>query len=219
MLDGHGKAGDTLYSNDDIASGGVNLNSRLSVSLQPGIYTIEATTYKPAIAGRFTLAMEGLVEAAETTPDPQPEPGPEADTCIESIDGDGTVEGSWDDSCLTLHFCFLSQSWYIDCTERRGSFVSRERVSMSDLNGLRGYIVPKIRARKYRKSLHRGCLTARQMATNCCWCQFKAQDATVAQSVMSTIRSMERRLMRLLRAARSGLSRTPPRRRGSPQSF
>ena len=60
VLDGHGKDGDTLHENDDITSGGVNLNSRLSVTLQPGSYTIEATTYKPATSGSFTLTIEGL---------------------------------------------------------------------------------------------------------------------------------------------------------------
>ena len=63
VLDGHGKDGDTLHENDDIASGGVNLNSRLSVTLQPGSYTIEATTYKPATSGSFTLTIEGLGQA------------------------------------------------------------------------------------------------------------------------------------------------------------
>ena len=97
LLDGHGKDGDTLHSNDDIAGGGVNLNSRLSVTLQPGDYTIEATTYSRETSGDFTLTIEGLVEAEETAPEPEPE----AETCIESIDGDGTTEGSWDDTCLS----------------------------------------------------------------------------------------------------------------------
>ena len=103
LLDGHGKSGNTLHSNDDIASGGVNLNSRLSVTLQPGSYTIEATTYSPETSGAFTLTMAGLGQAEEPTPDPQPEPEPEpeADTCIESIDSNATVEASWDDSCLS----------------------------------------------------------------------------------------------------------------------
>ena len=99
LLDGHGKDGDTLHSNDDIAGGGVNLNSRLSVTLQPGSYTIEATTYSPETSGEFTLTIEGLGEAEETTPEPEPEP--EAATCIEAINGDGVTEGSWDDSCLS----------------------------------------------------------------------------------------------------------------------
>ena len=99
LLNGHGKDGDTLHSNDDIAGGGVNLNSRLSVTLQPGSYTIEATTYKPATVGSFTLTIAGLIEVEETTPEPAPEP--EADTCIGAISGDGTIEGSWDDTCLS----------------------------------------------------------------------------------------------------------------------
>ena len=99
LLNGHGKEGETLHSNDDIASGGVNLNSRLSVTLQPGSYTIEATTYMPATSGSFTLTIAGLVEAEKTTPEPEPEPEP--DTCIGAINGDGTTEGSWDDNCLS----------------------------------------------------------------------------------------------------------------------
>ena len=99
LLNGHGKGGNTLHSNDDIVSGGVNLNSRLSVTLQPGSYTIEATTYKPATSGSFTLTIAGLGQAEATAPDPQPEP--EADTCIESVDGNTTIGASWDDTCLS----------------------------------------------------------------------------------------------------------------------
>ena len=103
VLDGHGKGGDTLHSNDDIASGGVNLNSLLSVTLQPGIYTIEATTYSPEISGAFTLTIAGLGETEEPAPAPQPdpEPEPEVDGCVESITAGGTIEGSWDGSCLS----------------------------------------------------------------------------------------------------------------------
>ncbi len=103
LLAGHGKGGDTLHSNDDIASGGVNLNSRLSVTLQPGDYTIEATTYSPETSVAFTLTMAGVGQAEAPAPDPQPvpEPEPEAGACIESVDGDATVEASWDDGCLS----------------------------------------------------------------------------------------------------------------------
>ena len=105
VLEGHGKSGDTLHSNDDIAGGGVNLNSRLSVTLQAGDYTIEATTYSPETSGAFTLTIAGLSQAEAPSPDPQPEPAPdpepEVDTCAESVDADGTIEGSWDDTCLS----------------------------------------------------------------------------------------------------------------------
>ena len=103
LQDGHGKDGDPLHENDDIAGGGVNLNSRLSVTLQPGGYTIEATTYKPAAVGAFTLTIAGLGEEEEPTLDPQPdpEPAPEVEACVESIDADGAIEGSWNDTCLS----------------------------------------------------------------------------------------------------------------------
>ena len=101
LLEGHGKDGNTLHSNDDIAGGGVNLNSKLSVTLQPGSYTIEATTYRPETTGGLSLTIEGLGQAEETTPEPEPEPTPEVDTCVEPVDGDGTTEGSWDDTCLS----------------------------------------------------------------------------------------------------------------------
>ena len=79
----------------------MNLNSRLSVTLQPGDYTIEATTYSPEASGNFTLTIAGLGQAEETTPEPEPGPEPEGDTCIQTILGDGTIEGSWDDGCLS----------------------------------------------------------------------------------------------------------------------
>ena len=78
LLNGHGKGGTTLHSNDDIASGGVNLNSRLSVTLQPGSYTIEATTYKPATSGEFHADDRGSGPGEEDAgtslrkPDPEP---------------------------------------------------------------------------------------------------------------------------------------------------
>ena len=102
VLEGHGKDGETLHLNDDIVSGGVNLDSRLYITLQPGDYTIEATTYSSEASGDFTLTIEGLGQAEESTPEPEPEPTPEVDTCVEPVDGDGTTEGSWDDTCLSV---------------------------------------------------------------------------------------------------------------------
>ena len=73
------------------------------MTLQPGDYTIEATTYKPVTSGSFALTIAGLSQAEAPAPDPQPEPEPvpEVDTCIESVDGGGTIEEGWDDSCLS----------------------------------------------------------------------------------------------------------------------
>ncbi len=96
VLNGHGESGNTLREHDDIVLGS-NTNSQLIVTLQPGDYTIEATTYKPGTAGDFTLTIEGLGQAEQ----PAPEPEPEADTCVQSIEADATIEATWDDSCLS----------------------------------------------------------------------------------------------------------------------
>lgn len=57
---GDAQSGDFLHENDDIASGGVNLNSRIVQTLAAGNYTTEATTYSPDMAGSFTLTISGL---------------------------------------------------------------------------------------------------------------------------------------------------------------
>ena len=97
VRDGHGKNGDALHEHDDIENFGLDTNSRLSVTLEPGSYTIEATTYLPQTSGDFTLAIEGLGEAEVPSPIPRPEP--EVDACVESVDADGTIEGSWVNTC------------------------------------------------------------------------------------------------------------------------
>ncbi len=98
LLDGHGRDGDMLHENDDIVYG-ADLNSRLSITLQPGDYTIEATTYRAETEGNFTLTIAGLGEAEEPAPEPQPEP--EADACVESVHSDGMLDGTWDVMCLS----------------------------------------------------------------------------------------------------------------------
>ena len=51
LLDGEGVTGAVLYENDDTEG----TNSRIEATLQPGIYTIEATTYEESISGEFEL--------------------------------------------------------------------------------------------------------------------------------------------------------------------
>ena len=64
LLDGTGKEGPDLYENDDINSGS-NLNSRIEQRLQPGEYTIEATTYNSQKTGEFTLEVSGIGKPPE----------------------------------------------------------------------------------------------------------------------------------------------------------
>jgi PKD repeat protein len=55
LLDGWGEAGTVLAEDDD--SGG-SLNSRISITLQPGFYTLEATTLTPGQTGSFTISAQ-----------------------------------------------------------------------------------------------------------------------------------------------------------------
>ena len=54
-----------LHLNDDVESG-VDLNSRITVSLNSGNYTAEATTYNVGQTGSFSLNISGLA-VADTT--------------------------------------------------------------------------------------------------------------------------------------------------------
>ena len=66
LREGEVRSGDAEHENDDIESGGVNLNSRIIETLDAGIYTIEATTYNPNEAGTFTLTVSGLGSGQES---------------------------------------------------------------------------------------------------------------------------------------------------------
>ena len=60
LLSGTGADADYLAENDDIDTGGRNFNSRVTITLEPGDYTIEATTYEQPAMGDFTLTVRGV---------------------------------------------------------------------------------------------------------------------------------------------------------------
>ena len=64
VLEGWGKGGEVLHSHDDIEVP-LNLNSRIQATLEPGDYTIEATTYEAERGGEFRLSVAGLQPAAQ----------------------------------------------------------------------------------------------------------------------------------------------------------
>ena len=57
LLDGHGTAGKVSARDDD---GGPSTDSRIAKKLPPGDYTVEATTYRSAAAGRYRLTAEAV---------------------------------------------------------------------------------------------------------------------------------------------------------------
>ena len=60
LLSGTGVDADYLAENDDIDAGSRNFNSRITITLEPEDYTIEATTYEQPAIGDFTLTVRGV---------------------------------------------------------------------------------------------------------------------------------------------------------------
>ena len=63
LLSGHGTSSTVSHYNDDAPG---TLDSRLSVQLTAGNYTIEATTFSPRTEGSFTLTVATDIETSET---------------------------------------------------------------------------------------------------------------------------------------------------------
>ena len=100
LMQGHGKNGTVVASNDD--SNGKN--SRISESLAPGDYTIEATTYSSGASGDFNLR----ISISTIAPIPTPVPTPTANCNavylgdLSSTGASGyqiSANGSWDSGC------------------------------------------------------------------------------------------------------------------------
>ena len=130
LLKSFGKNGAIESENDDIAVGS-DTNSRIQVTdLQPGDYTIEATTYVAETSGSFSLVVEGLPDTPQPEPSPTASPTPSptsspipspttsptvsptpsptptsvvppADPCFVHITGDTTIRNSWDGNCVS----------------------------------------------------------------------------------------------------------------------
>ena len=93
LRDGTARTGVPEAYNDDVAPG-TNTNSQISQTLDPGTWTIEATTYAADQTGAFTLTISGLSGTTTTDPDP------ETDTCGETITAaDSPVTGNWTADC------------------------------------------------------------------------------------------------------------------------
>ena len=60
LLTGAGRNGEFIDKNDDINYDTRNLNSRITKTLEPGNYSIEATTYAKEATGDFTLTIDGI---------------------------------------------------------------------------------------------------------------------------------------------------------------
>ena len=89
LRSGEARSGATVEGGED-DDGGEGYNSQIVLTLPAGTYTIEATTYAEGQIGNFTLTVSGLSGTEDTgTDDCEPE----------TIDGDGSVNGTWADGC------------------------------------------------------------------------------------------------------------------------
>ena len=108
LLEGLGKVGDIVESNDDIVPN-ENLNSRIDANLQAGDYIVEATTYGAEDSGEFTLVIDdvgssyfsGACSAGVAVEDPDANPGLVSDcealiSARDALAGDATLLWSTD---------------------------------------------------------------------------------------------------------------------------
>ena len=97
LMKGAGKGGELLTENDDSTAS--DSNSRIAANgLEAGEYTIEATTFRAATGGEFSLAL--TAQAADKSPTPTPVP---------------KVEGFVEISYGSDHACALHEDGSISC--------------------------------------------------------------------------------------------------------
>ena len=107
LLQGAGREGTQLDHNDDVETG--NTDSQISRTLDPGDYTVEATTYSSGITGNFILSI--LVPGDTTTPPgpapgPEPAPQPTGDPCLftfGTLTAAATAQGEWTEDCASTN--------------------------------------------------------------------------------------------------------------------
>ena len=94
LLRGADANGSVVADNDDVESG--NTDSRVTETLAPGTYTIEATTYDEGATGDFSLS---IVPAGATPP-------PSGDGCFQALGGLTAAvaqNGAWNGDCASTH--------------------------------------------------------------------------------------------------------------------
>ena len=100
LRSGTRRSGTSIVSNDD---GGPGQNSRIIQALDPGTYTIEATTFGQAETGGFTLTLSSETER---------EASPSASRCTQQLTGDGAVTGRWAAGCDSIARAGRHARWY-----------------------------------------------------------------------------------------------------------
>ena len=111
MMEGHGKGGSVLEAESGAAPF-LTLDSSVTVALNEGNYTIEATTYGAGRSGSFTLAVDVEAVDDDTESGSIPERKPATGDANEDIDDDESEAGvyTWRDGDRTLRVRLVSDS-------------------------------------------------------------------------------------------------------------
>jgi hypothetical protein len=95
LLQGAGRDGSVEAENDDVVSG-TDTNSRISLTLAAGAYTVEATTYSVGATGSFNLAITGPSGGT-----PSQTTNASCETTLGTITASTTRSGSWSSACAS----------------------------------------------------------------------------------------------------------------------
>ena len=99
LLSGAGRRGTIVQRVGDTPS----WTNTITATLQPGNYTIEATTYYPRAIDSFTLVM--TIDAGDPGYQfylPSPTPTPLAAACVQPIEHHGSTSGAWTPACVSV---------------------------------------------------------------------------------------------------------------------
>ena len=98
LLSGAGRRGAIMQRVGDTPS----WTNTITATLQPGSYTIEATTYYPRVTDLFTLVMTiDTGDPGYQFYPPSPTPTPLAAACIQPIEP-GSTSGAWTPACVSV---------------------------------------------------------------------------------------------------------------------
>ncbi len=122
LLRGGDQNGAVVASDDD---GGSGTDSRITVELSAGDYTVEATTYRPGQAGTFGISV--ATQSAST-------PSSTLSSCIGSISLGATVNGAWSSDCASAHRADRYARFYTF------SVASRRRVQIDLVSSVDTYL-------------------------------------------------------------------------------
>ena len=83
--------------------------SEVSLAVGENVITVEVTAEDSVTTQTYTVTvMRGAMPVPTSTPEPSPTPEPTptpdpqpADACVQSVEEDEIIEGSWDDTCLS----------------------------------------------------------------------------------------------------------------------